>query len=136
MIENSFGHEFGGRVLMFESDDPVTVTLLEVRIGRIIRVHAESVIESIKPLTQCRLDDFEIADHLIVIEFRRFQNKLHLTRVPVRELALVGVLGEHVAIFDLDGFANSVGHKKNDFGEVQVPRVFPKRAMWSRGQNR
>ena len=118
MIENGFGHEFGGRVLMFESDDPVTVTLLEVRIGRIIRVHAESVIESIKPLTQCRLDDFEIADHLIFIEFRRFQNKLHLTRVPVRELALVGVLGEHVAIFDLDGFANSVGHKKNDFGEV------------------
>ena len=31
--------------------------------------------------------------------------------ISVGELALVRMLGEHVAVFDLDGFADAVGHE-------------------------
>jgi len=111
VIEEGFGHHLSRRVLIFEAYDTIAVTLFEVSIGWIIRVHAHRVIESLQPSTDRLLDNLEVADHLVFVELGCFEDKLHLPRMPVRELALVRMLGEHVAVFDVDGFTDSVGHK-------------------------
>jgi hypothetical protein len=40
------------------------------------------------------------------------------TGVAVRELAFVRMLGEHVPVFDVDGFADSEGHESGKIGRV------------------
>lgn len=110
MVEEGLSHQFGGGVLVLETNHPVAVAGFELRVGRIIGVHAHGVIELIEPVAECGFDDFEVTDHLVFIEFRRFHDDFHLPGVSVRELALVRMLGQHVAVFDFDGFADAVGH--------------------------
>jgi hypothetical protein len=56
--------------------------------------------------------------------------------VPVWKLALVRVLGEHVAVLDFNRFTDSVGHRvvcevlyDCDNFLIQVPRAFPKSSI-------
>jgi len=113
VIEDGLGHQFRGRVLVLEADDPVAIAGLEVCVGRVVGVHAKGMVEAVEPIFQSHLDDFEVANHLVFIEFRRLNHDFHLPGVPVRELALVRMLGKHVAVFDVDGLADAVGHGKN-----------------------
>jgi hypothetical protein len=39
--------------------------------------------------------------------------------VAVRELAFIGMLGEHVAVFDVDGFADAERHGEGGIGRVE-----------------
>ena len=122
MIEEGFGHHLSRRVLIFEANDTIAVALFEVSIGWIVRIHAHRVIESLQPSTDRLLDNLEVADHLVFVELGGFEDKLHFPGVPVRKLALVRMLGEHVAVFDVDGFTDSVGHK--------TKKSLPQKLVW------
>ena len=56
------------------------------------------------------LREFEIKNHFAIVQGVGFEHELHLAGVPVGEAALVRVLGEQVAVFDLDGFADTECH--------------------------
>ena len=112
MIEDRSGQQLGGRVLLVEADDPLAVARLEIRVSWIGGVHAEGVIKAVEPVADRLFDDLEIANHLVVVEVVGFQHELDLAGVAVGKPALIRVLSQHVAVLDLDGFADAVGHKE------------------------
>ncbi len=110
MLIDSTRHYLRCWVFAFKTDDAVAVSFFkELKFG-IIGIHAECVIIGFKEIANHATNEFEIKNHLSLVECIRLKNKLHLARVSVRKTALIGVLGEEVAVFDLDHFANSVGH--------------------------
>ena len=123
-------HQLGGGVLFFKSYDALAVKRAQGRKGRVIGVDAEGVIERLKKRPDGILDDFEITDHFIGVEICGFEYEFDAAGVTVRKAAGVRVFGQHVTVLDVDGFADAVGH------ESQVPRVWPKRWTWTRGQKR
>ena len=112
MREDRLGEDFGGRVLIFEADNPIAVATFKVGVGGIGRIYAEGVVESVHPGTDGVLDDLEIADHLVLVKRLSFQDELHFPGVAMGELAGIRVLGQHVSVLDIDGFADAIGHSK------------------------
>ena len=110
LIEKGLGHQFGSRVLIFEADDAVSVSVLELPVGGICSVHTQSMVERVKPHSDSILNDLEVTDHLVFVEVVGLDRELHLPGVSVRELALIRMLREHVAVLDVDGLADAVGH--------------------------
>jgi hypothetical protein len=110
VIEEGLGEEFGGGVLGREADDAVAVAGFEVVVGWVVGIHAEGMVERVEEVADGFLDDFEVTDHLILVEFVGFEDEFDFTGVAVGELAFVWVLGEHVPVFDVDGFADAEGH--------------------------
>ncbi len=119
MLEDGAGEEFGGGVLIFEADDAVAVAGFEVVVGRVGCIHAEGVVEGIEPVADGVFDDFEVADHFVLVEFIGFEDEFDFPGVAVRELAFIGMLGEHVAVFDVDGFADAERHGEGGIGRVE-----------------
>ena len=68
-VVDSFCEEFGGGVGLVKANDPLTVSCFQSGIDRIIRVDAHGVIILIEKLAHEQLDDFEVADHLMGVEF-------------------------------------------------------------------
>lgn len=126
-VEDELGDDLGGRVLLLEGDDALTVGVLQGGVHRVVGVHAEGVVVGVDRLLGGGLDDFEVGDHVAGIQRVGFDDNLDAARVAVREAAGVGMLGELVAALNLEGLADAVGHR-------QTPRRLPKRRMWRRSQ--
>ncbi len=87
-------HDFGGGVFVLKADDAVTVGFFEeVKLG-VCGIHAEGVVVGFEEVTDHSADELEVEDHLSVVETVGFEDELDFAGVPVREAALVRVLGE------------------------------------------
>ena len=78
----------------FEGDNAVAVTGFELLESRIVRVHAQGVIERVEIGLDDLPDGFEVADHFVVVQFVGLEHEFHLAGVAVREPALVRVFGQ------------------------------------------
>ena len=70
------------------------------------------MIKAIEVVIENELQHFEIADHFPIVEIGRLENALDLAGVAVRKLAFVGMLAQHVTVFDFKESADSIGHGK------------------------
>ena len=69
-VVNCFREEFGGGVGLVKANDTLTVSCFQNGIDWIVRVDTHCVIILIEKLAHEQLDDFEVADHLMGVEFR------------------------------------------------------------------
>ena len=101
-------HGLAGRVLPLKGDDALAVYAAELIVMRVGCIHAERVVELLEELTHHFLYGFEVEHHVIFIQRLGGEYQLYAARVPMRERAAAGVLGEQVAALQLDGFADAV----------------------------
>jgi hypothetical protein len=71
------------------------------------------------------IDDLEIALHLVRVERVCLERELHLPRVPMWKAALVRVLRKHMAILDLERFANAIRHESDVVLPPEEGRTMP-----------
>ena len=110
VVEDCFSHYFSRWVEPFESDDTIAVGIFEKVILRVLGIHAEGVVVGLEEFVDHAFDQLKIEHHFVVVEAVSFEDEFYFTRVTVWEAALVWVLGEKVAVLDLDHFTNSVRH--------------------------
>lgn len=92
---------------MLERDDAFAVDVPEGFVVRIVRVHAQGMVEFPKKLAHGFLNGFEVYDHVTLIQRLGRQNQLHATRVPMGELTAPGMFGKQVPAFQFYSFANA-----------------------------
>lgn len=110
-VEDDLGHDLGRGILGLEADNPVPISFFELWVGLVVGVHAEGMVEGIQVVLDSLLHDLEITDHLVLVEIVSLKDELDFAGVTMRELALVRVLREHVAVFNVDGLADPEGHE-------------------------
>jgi RNA polymerase primary sigma factor len=118
IIVDLLRQHLGGRVLAFKRDDPLAVGCLQIGESGIVRAHAHRVIVLIQERLHRFLDHLEIADHVAGVEGVCLEHELHGARMAVREAAFIGMLGEHVAVLDLERFADA---KRHGSGPAFIP---------------
>ncbi len=112
-------HDFGRRVLIFERDNPVSIARTQFLVGRVGGIDAYRMIQDFKIIADEFLHDQKVAHHFVAIEMFCLKDELHFARMAMRKFALAGMLGQHVAAFDIDGLANAIWH----FGQqIDLPR--------------
>lgn len=109
-------HGFAGRVAVLEGDDAFAVNAAECFVVRIVRIHAQSMVEFPKKLAHGFFNGFEVHDHVARIQRLGRQHQLHATRVPVGELAAPGMFGKQVPAFQFYSFANAEHGSSGDGG--------------------
>ncbi len=109
---NDFGHEFRSRILKFKTDYPVSIEILECVIGFVIGVHAHGMIQGVEVILDCLLHDLEVTNHLVLVQVFRLEHEFNFPSMPVWKLTLVWMLRKHVAVFNIDGFADSEGQRR------------------------
>lgn len=101
-------HHLGGRVFTLEADNPIAVGLFEKIKFWVLGVHAQCMVIGFQEISDHPANQLEIEYHLAIVQGVRFKDELDLAGVSVWEPAFIWVLGEEVAVLDLDHFANSV----------------------------
>lgn len=101
----------GGGIFRLVGDDSFTESLFEFFKSRIIGIHADRVIVAVEPLAENELENFEVADHFAIIEGVTFKDTFDFTRVSMGKAALVGMLAQHVTVFDFKDSADAIGHE-------------------------
>lgn len=92
-------------------NDAFSEALFEFLESRIVGVHADRVIVAVEPLTEDEFEDFEIADHLPIIERIAFEDTFDLSGMAMGKAALIGMLAQHVTVFDFKDSADAIGHE-------------------------
>ena len=109
-VKQLSGHDLSSGILVGERQYAVAVDAPEGLEVRVLGVHGHGVVPRVEEILDDQLHDFEVADHVVVIEGIGRQDDLDATRMAMRIFAVLRVLGEHVTVLDFEGFADSIGH--------------------------
>ena len=103
-------HDLSCRIFAIKANDAIAICFFEKFKFWVLGVHAKGVIISFQKISDHAGDEFEIKNHLAIIQGVSLKDEFNFASVPVGKSALIRVLGEEVAVFDLDHFANAIWH--------------------------